>query len=154
MILAISTITMLTSCEKEVEYRANISVINKSDSIVTDFVYKGERTKFIKTFEKINPNEVQKFEINWIGQKSALFGSIDYSHIFQTIEYIIGGNKFNVKNEKDSKIDSNGNYYSEKQITKDDNIDIIINYEGYEIEYKLEKTAEAVTAKTAMLLQF
>lgn len=91
MILAISTITMLTSCEKEVEYRANISVINKSDSIVTDFVYKGERTKFIKTFEKINPNEVQKFEINWIGQKSALFGSIDYSHIFQTIEYIIGG---------------------------------------------------------------
>jgi len=64
------------------------------------------------------------------------FGSIDYSHIFQTIEYIIGGNKFNVKNEKDSKIDSNGNYYSEKQITKDDNIDIIINYEGYEIEYK------------------
>ena len=136
MILAISTITMLASCEKEVEYRANISVINKSDSIVTDFVYKGEGTKFIKTFGKINPNEVQKFEINWIGQKSALFGSIDYSHILQSIEYFIGENKFNVKDEKDSNIDSYGNYYSQNQITKDDKIDIIINNEGYEIEYK------------------
>ncbi len=130
------TITALTSCEKEVEYRANISVINKSDSIVTDFVYKGVGTKFIKTFEIINPSEVKEFQINWIGQKSALFGSIDYSHILQSIEYFIGENKFNVKDEKDSNIDSYGNYYSQNQITKDDKIDIIINNEGYEIEYK------------------
>lgn len=136
IISAIVTITVLTSCEKEVEYRANISVINKSDSKVIDFVYKGEGTKFIKTFEIINPSEENKFQINWVGEKSALFGSVDYSHIRQTIEYKIGAKSFNVKDENGSKMDSFGNYYSEKQITNDDNIEIVINNEGYEIVYK------------------
>jgi len=35
-----------------------------------------------------------------------------------TTDYNIGTTKFNVANEKDAKINSNGNYYSGKVITK------------------------------------
>jgi hypothetical protein len=129
------TAIILTSCEKEEEYRANITVINNSDTIVTDFSYKGYGTDFSKTIDKIIPLEEQEFEIHWIGKKSALFGSIDNSYIFQTIDYYIGNKEFNVQNEKDSKIDSFGNYYSEKEITNGSDVNIVINNDGYEIEY-------------------
>jgi len=40
------------------------------------------------------------------------------------------------RTKKDAKVDSNGTYYSEKQITKGTKINIVIENEQYEIFYE------------------
>jgi len=46
-----------------------------------------------------------------------IHGSIESSYVSLRTEYYIDAKKFNVSNEKDTKIDDYGNYYSEKAVT-------------------------------------
>ena len=127
-------VNILTSCKKE-EYSANIILVNNTELEVTSISIKGDRTDFLKTIEKLSPSEEQEFDINWLAKSTGLFGSLDNSFVFLTIEYSIGTQKYNIQNEKDAKIDSFGNYYSEKKITNNSKIKIVINNNGYEIIY-------------------
>ena len=126
-------INLMTSCADKEEYSATITVVNKTGVEVTDFTFKGEDVNYSKKIEKISSGEEQNFEIKWIGRSSALFGSIEHSLVRFTTDYNIGTIKFNVANEKDAKIDSNGNYYSEKDITNGTKLKVEINENGYEI---------------------
>ena len=125
-------INLMTSCVKE-EYIATVTVINKTGVEVTDLTFKGEGGNYSKKIEKISSGGEQNFEIKWIGKQSAFGGSLDNSFVRITTEYNIGTTKFNVANEKDAKIDSNGNYYSEKVITNGTKLKVEINENGYEI---------------------
>ena len=132
--LLIVLVNILSSCKKE-EYSANIVIVNNTELEVTNISIKGDRTNFLKTIEKINSSEEQTFDINWLAKSTGLFGSLDNSFVFLTIEYSIGTKKFNIQNEKDAKIDTFGNYYSEKKITNNTKIKIVINNSEYEILY-------------------
>ncbi len=126
-------INLMTSCVDKEEYSATITVLNKTGVEVTDFTFKGEDVNYSKKIEKISSGEEQNFEIKWTGKSSALFGSIEHSSVRFTTNYNIGTIQFNVANEKDAKIDSNGNYYSEKEITNGAKLKVEINENGYEI---------------------
>ena len=122
----------MTSCVKE-EYSATVTVVNKAGVEVTGLTFKGTDVNYSKNIEKMTSGEEQNFEIKWIGKSSALFGSMEHSLVRFTTEYNIGATKFNVANEKDAKIDSNGNYYSEKEITNGTKLKVEINENGYQI---------------------
>ncbi len=123
----------MTSCVDKEEYSATITVVNKTGVEVTDFTFEGKEVNYSKKIDKISSGEEQNFEIKWIGKSSALFGSIEVSLVRFTTDYNIGTTNFNVENEKDAKIDSNGNYYSEKDITNGTKLKVEINENGYEI---------------------
>jgi len=125
-------IYLTTSCTKE-EYTANITVVNKTGVDITGLTLKCKETSYSKSIAKISSGEQQNIEVKWIGRSSSFGGSIDMSYIHFTTEYDIGATKFNVANEKDAKIDSNGNYYSEKEITNGTKLNVEINEDGYEI---------------------
>jgi hypothetical protein len=126
-------INLMTSCVDKEEYSATITVVNKTGVEVTDFTFEGKEVNYSKKIDKISSGEEQNFEIKWIGKSSALFGSIEVSLVRFTTDYNIGTTNFNVENEKDAKIDSNGNYYSEKDITNGTKLKVEINENGYEI---------------------
>lgn len=136
IIFLISIVFTLSSCEDKEEFRANVIVINNTETQITDFHLKGEGTSYLKTIEILESSEENKIEINWIGKSSALFGSMDNSFINLKINYTIGTRTFSIQDEKDVKIDSYGNYYSEKTITNNTNIKIIIEQEQYVIIYE------------------
>ena len=122
-----------TSCTNKEEYTANITVVNKTGVDVTDLTLKCKETTFSKSIAKISSGEQQNIEVKWIGRSASFAASIDMSFVHFTTEYNIGTTKFNVVNEKDAKIDSYGNYYSEKEITKSTKLKVEINENGYEI---------------------
>ena len=126
-------IYLTTSCAKKEEYTANITVVNKTGVDITDLTLKCKETTYSKSIAKISSGEQQNIEVKWVGRSSSFGGSIDMSYIHFTTEYSIGATKFNVENEKDAKIDSNGNYYSEKEITNGTKLNVEINENGYEI---------------------
>jgi len=132
-ILLALCINFLTSCTNKEEYSASITVLNKTGVEVTGLTFNGADVNYSKKIEKMISGEEQNFEIKWIGKSSALFGSMEHSLVRFTTEYNIGATKFNVANEKDAKIDSNGNYYSEKEITNGTKLKVEINETGYEI---------------------
>lgn len=132
--LVIVLVNIITSCKKE-EYSANIVIVNNTEFEVKSISIKGDRTNFLKSIEELSPLEEQTFDINWLAKSTGLFGSLDNSFVFLTIEYSIGTQKYNIQNEKDAKIDSFGTYYSEKKITNNSKIKIVIINKGYEILY-------------------